>query len=134
MIFVTYTELREHVDMSKLNEGIIMEAFDHLRGGDKGHFLFTNIDEFKFACAEYAYSQGWDTETTLVLFEPPPTEEERAVREAEAIKRAKEDPDWEDCTVGAVDPKQVICSLHPNLTLEKLVNTLTSFGKLKAFL
>jgi hypothetical protein len=134
MIFVTYRELHKHVDMSKLNEGVIMEAFDHLRGGEKGHFFFTNVDEYKFACAQYAIKQGWDPETTLVLFQLPPTDEERAARAAETAKKIEEDPDWDDIQIGQVDPKQVICSLHPNLSLEKLVSTLNSFGNLKAFL
>lgn len=134
MIFVTYTELRKHVDMSQLNQGVLMEAFDHLRDGEKGHFLFTNIDEYKHVCETYAVGQGWDPETTLVLFELPPTEEERAAQEAEAAKRAAEDPDWDDIQIGTVDPKRVICSLHENLSLERLAATLNSFGKLKAFL
>ncbi len=134
MIFVTYAELHKHVDMSKLNEGVILEAFDHIRGGDSGHFLFTNVDEYKFACAQYAIKQGWDPNTTLVLYHLPPTDEERAAQEAATAKKIAEDPDWDDIQIGVVDPKQVVCSIYPNLTLEKLISTLNSFGNLKAFL
>jgi hypothetical protein len=134
MIFVTFSQLREHVDMDKFNHDLVMEVFEYLRAGDKNHFLFSNTDEYKEKCPEYAISQGWDSETTLVLFEPPPTEEEKAIQQEKIAKQIAEDPDWDDIQIGQVDPKQVVCSFYPNLTFEKLVQTFNSFGNMKAFL
>jgi len=134
MIFVTYTELRKHVDMNKLTEGVIMEAFLHLQEGGNTHFLFTNTDDYKTKCSEYVDRQGWNSETTLILFDWPLNEQEKAEQAARIAQEIASDPDWDDIQIGSVDPKQIICSFFPNVTLEKMTDTLNSFGRLKVFL
>ncbi len=134
MIYVTYSHLREQVAMDQLNENLLMEIFDKLSDGDKLHFLFTNTNEYKDTCPQYAVNRGWNPDTTLVLYELPPTEEERAAQAAATAKAIEEDPNWDDIQVGPSEPNQIICSFFQDLTLEKLVQTLNSYAKLKAFL
>lgn len=134
MIFVTNNKLREHVDMNKMTVELLQEAFGLLVNHGKRHFLFTNIDDFEKECLNYAIEQGWDPDTTLVSYEEPLTTEEREERDARVAKEIAEDPDWDDIQIGYVDPKQVICSLYPNMTFEKFIGTINSVANLKAFL
>lgn len=134
MIYLTMTELRTLVDMEKIDADLIGEIFVALRSGGKQEFLFTNTDEYLTACPEHARKQGWDPETTLVLYEPPPTEEERAEMAANTAKQIAEDPDWDDIQIGYVDPKQIICSFFPEVSKEKMAQVFNSYANLKAFL
>ena len=67
MIYVTNSQLREHVDMESLNTELIMEIFLALRDG-KQNFIFTNMDDYQNICPQHALNCGWNPETTLVLF------------------------------------------------------------------
>lgn len=130
MIFVTNEELRQHLELDNLNPGVIEEAFSQINNHEQGHYLFTNTDEYKDRALEYATKQGWNLDTTLVLFEMPPTPEEKMAMEASA----KPIEDWDDIQIGYVDPKQIILSFYQNITLEKMAQTINAMGRLKVFL
>ena len=126
MIFVTNEELRKHLELDNLTSGVISEAFEQLNNHERQHFLFTNTDDYKERSLEYVISQGWNPDTTLVLFEMPVPEELR--------EPAPPPQDWDDIQIGYVDPKQLICSFFQDLTLEKMAHTINAIGRLKVFL
>lgn len=133
MIYVTFDELRSKLELDNLTQGIIKEAFHALVGDQKNHFLFTNLKEYKEKTVEYALKRGWDPETTVVLYDPPKEEQttDDAAKPIDAT--ASGDIDWDDIQIG-ISPQQIICSFFTNMTVEKMVHVINSYGRMKAFL
>jgi len=121
MIFITFDQLREHLDLQKLDNDIMNQAFNYL---DCGHnMVWTDVNDIENRCLAYACQQDWDPDTTLVLFDDPRTKSERIVV----------DEDDAFSTVGSLNKNQTVCFLYKNLTLEKLADTLNRFGRMRVF-
>lgn len=136
MKFITNDELRELVDFQSIHEDLLLEGFklaSREGGGSRFTHLFTNIDDLVKDSENHAITNGWDPDTTLVLYSPPPTEEDRAASAERTRKAIEEDPDWGDIQIGYVDPKQVVASIYKDMTAEKLVRLLTAPFNLKVF-
>ena len=127
MRYFTFVELRPLLDPSNIDVDLLAERFKIANGG-RNH-LFTNIDDLKADANKFAIDKGWDPETTLVLYDPPRTEEERAEAAAATAKAIAEDPDWDDIQIGEVDPKQVVASLYRNMTSTQLMDILNGVAR-----
>lgn len=135
MRFVTFTQLRELVDFTEVDREFLKDGFRLAQSGNGEKFshVFTTVDDMEKDCTNYALERGWDPETTLFLYEPPKTEEEKEAIAERTRKEIEEDPDWDDIQIGYMDPKQVNGSIYKNMTIERLAELLMKPWKLRVF-
>lgn len=125
MRFLTFAELRIHQDFELVETNLLAEGFRQARPCQMNH-IWSTVTDLEKDATQFALDHGWNPETTLVLYDPPRTEEELAVS-AEATRKAiEEDPDWDDIQIGYVPPDQVVASLYVDMTAEKLIDIILS--------
>lgn len=135
MRFVTFDELRELVDMGSMSPDLLATGFKIANDGNgRINHIWSTVSTFEVDCEAHAIAAGWDPETTLVLWRPPPTPEERTESAERTRKAIEEDPDWDDIQIGYVPDDQVTGTLYPNMTKERLAEILIKPTKLKVFL
>lgn len=121
----TFEQLRPLLELDSLNADLLSEAFKLLDYGH--HYIWVDISELEAKATTYATQQGWDPQTTLVLYSlptpPQPVDPDKEI-----------DLDDFDVQIGTLNPTQAVCSLYPNLTVEKLAETLNRVSRMKAFL
>lgn len=126
MRLTTYDELRPLIESEGLKADLLAEAFKLI--SPQSHFLWLDVNEIEQGATEYAIKQGWDPETTLVLYSPPRSPADETDQEP-----IGDDSDF-DIQIGSLNPNQAVCSLYQNLTVEKLADTINKIVRMKIFL
>jgi hypothetical protein len=134
MILLTYDELRELVDFSKIDGDFLAQGFKlAARGSGRPNMIWTNMENLEKDATKHALDHGFDPETMLVLYERPRTEEERKAAEEETRRQIEADPDWDDIQIGYVDPNQVIASVYKDMTPQRLAQLLIKPWEMRVF-
>ena len=80
-----------------------------------------HINHLEFSCAEYAKTLGWEPDTTLVVYVPPPDKDKDYSNEIEG-------------ELSKLNTTQCMCVFIENSTLEQFVKDINQVIKMKAFL
>lgn len=134
MRFITFDDLRELVDFEAIHHDLLADGFRLASAGNGFNHIWSTTSTFEVDCEAHAIAAGWDPETTLVLWQPPITPEQKAEAAERTRKAIEEDPDWDDIQIGHVPDDQVTGTLYPNMTKEMLIEILLKPSKLKVFL
>jgi hypothetical protein len=127
MNLATFDDLRPLVEVEKMDAELLAETFRILNYGH--HYLWIDKEEIEQKATQYALQQGWDPDTTLVLYSLPTLTQEYVPDPDREI-----DLDDFDIQIGSVNPNQAVCTLYPNLTVEKLADTINRISRMRVFL
>jgi len=134
MRFPTHNELKELVDFSEVDHDFLVQGFK-LTAIDSGrpNAIWTTMETMEQDVRQHTIDNGFDPETTLVVYDPSKTKEKRKATEGETRRQIEENLDWDDIQIGYIDPNQVAASFCKNMIPERLVEPLLKPWKMRIF-
>lgn len=132
MRLVTYDQLRPLLELDHLDGDLLAEAFKLLNCGH--HYIWVDANQIEERSSQYAIEQGWNPETTMVLYSPPtPVPTYQEMQKDMGITEPTPDDDF-DIIIGTLNPTQTVCSLYPDMSAEKLADTINRVSRMRVFL
>jgi hypothetical protein len=124
MKIVNFKEVKPML-VAKMTGQLLFEAFKLMRLSYNIAWLSKpSLDE---NCISYALAQGWDPNTTLVLYGDPPDHDPEKEISPEMLAE-------EMGGLTLLNHSQCICMCFPNMTLEDFIRQINQIAKMKAFL
>lgn len=130
MNLVTYEELRPLLEVEHLSGDLLMEVMKLI--SESNHLIWVDYKDMETRATAYAIEQGWDPETTMVLYYPPspvPT-----YKELEKEMGIEDPTDDFDIQIGSLNPSQIVCTLYPNMSATKFAETINRLSRMRVFL